>query len=537
MNWKKRKMVLLVPLMALWAGCAEDDPAPDKSVGGSLSSPGCSTDGSRALAKEGASAEASSLILDVVIRDFQQDHSDFENFSEEAVEHLDEIYNYVTATGTAMNAFGFDAEWYAAMAYHSTCGNMYSFEKYGVGSQIGADGLPMQVNPVLPEYLQQVSVGPVLEYGECLQTVDARPGPHRLRGYKNALDNVAGVKCSDGNTNWANPVVYTPGMVDRFLLFENKGDDGTIDMYEGVVIQKMNDRCDNRNFDQWFADVPSVNKRLNTVLEIPRSLSENQDNFVYDFSYNNGGFFPLDSVNPVTQEWVVAKPCVESIQPTGSCEIFEPQSLSIFCPPYRYQYASTQEDLYGRNTSKLCQDWLNAGGPRAVNSEGSGHSAALQAATKNEFLGLQYLRNYGFTMMGYLQFLYKSSNQLPEPEEVKFVSSGDLWVFVDGVMAIDLGGTHLPAPGNINVSELAKNNHGCHAGEPLAMYSNCEGASDATGWADDSWHHLHFFVANRQTEISDFSMSLPSSFMAAPGEIADFDELDQTGSVDENCAY
>ena len=533
MNRNKRKMALIVPMMMFCAACSEVDPAPDDPVSGSPEKTTCPTDGARPLAKEGSSAEISSLNLDVVIRDFQQNHSDFENFSEETVEHLDDIYSYESTTGAAMKAFGFGEDWYAASAYHSSCGNMYSFEKNGTGIQIGVDGLPMQKNPVLPEYLQQVSAGPVLEYGECFQVVNVQSGIKFLRGYKNALGNVNGDKCSDGKNNWANPVVYTPGMVNPHLLFNNMGDDGSVDMYD-VVIQKLNERCDNKNFDQWFVDDPTVNKRVNMVLELPKSTDESND-FVYNFNSNNGGFFPLDSVNPVNHEWVSAKSCIEFIQPTGSCEVFEPQSLSIFCPPYDYQYARTQEDLSGQNTYKLCADWLNAGGPRAVNSEGTGHSAALQATIKNGTLGLQHLRNYGFTMEGYTTFQYKSSNQLPVPEELKFISSGDLWVFVDGVLVIDLGGTHLPAPGSVSIQTLAKNNHGCHVGEPLAMYTNCDGASDATGWADDSWHHLHFFVANRQTEISDFSMSLPSSFAVNPGEIAGSGESGKKGDDDENC--
>ena len=56
-----------------------------------------------------------------------------------------------------------------------------------------------------------------------------------------------------------------------------------------------------------------------------------------------------------------------------------------------------------------------------------------------------------------------------------------------------------------------------------------------TGWEDGSLHHLHFFVANRQTEISDFSMSLPSSFAVDPGEIAGSGESDKKGDDDENC--
>lgn len=255
MNRNKRKMALIVPMMMFCAACSEVDPAPDDPVSGSPEKTTCPTDGARHLAKEGSSAEISSLNLDVVIRDFQQNHSDFENFSEETVEHLDDIYSYESTTGAAMKAFGFGEDWYAASVYHSSCGNMYSFEKNGTGIQIGVDGLPMQKNPALPEYLQQVSAGPVLEYGECFQVVNVQSGIKFLRGYINALGNVNGDKCSDEKNNWAKPVVYTPGMVNPYLLFKNTSNDGTIDMYD-VAVQKLNERCDNKNFDQWFVDDP-----------------------------------------------------------------------------------------------------------------------------------------------------------------------------------------------------------------------------------------------------------------------------------------
>ena len=41
--------------------------------------------------------------LDIIIRDFEPNHPDFENFSEESVDHLDENYNYVSPTGSLMN--------------------------------------------------------------------------------------------------------------------------------------------------------------------------------------------------------------------------------------------------------------------------------------------------------------------------------------------------------------------------------------------------------------------------------------------------
>ena len=450
--------------------------------------------------------------LDIVIRDFEPNHPDFENFSEESVKHLDEIYNYVSPTGAGMKYFGYDEAWYAASPYHNTCGNMNTYGKpgfEGVGAPIASDGLPMLPNSYLPGYLQQISIADTLKYGECSQKgKDAVTGKDvTMRGYANAKDDVSGYKCPNGNTNWANPVIYTPGMVYPYLEFRKRPDEDSYDMYDSVFIKKLAERCDNQYFNEWFADVPGRNKRINSTMDIPKDPAGSKY-YIYDYNYNNGGYSPLDSINPVTREWVMNKPCIKKAQPdTTKCDQYEPQTLSIFCPPYNYQYASSQKDFLGQPTADLCKEWLNQGGPRSVNSNGSGHSAAWQAAVRlyslGDNIGMQHLRNYAFTMMGYASFKYKAANQVPTPEVFEFAGDDDMWIFVDGVLVVDLGGTHLSAPGKVNIQTLAQYNHGCHVGEPLASYTNCNGASDATGWADDTWHHLHFFYADRQSDGSN----------------------------------
>ena len=432
--------------------------------------------------------------LDIVIRDFQPNHPDFENFSEEAVGHMDAIYNYTSGTAV-MNLYGYDATWYQKQAYHITCGNKESKS----GALIGQDGHPKAANPALPPYLQTISTSPDLAYGECN---DKSAQNTTQRGYESIIGDVSGFVCKGGN-RWANPVYYTPGMVQTYLQFTVPADGSDIDMYDGVRIVKANELCDNQFFEQWYADVPGTNLRTNTTMDIPKDPAGSKY-FIYDYNYNNGGYSPLDSINPATREWVSQKPCNASIQPNGVCEQYGPQSLSIFCPPYNYQYNKEQTDFTGANTFNLCTSWLNYGGPRAtVSALGSGNSAAWDAAAANGQLGMQHLRNYAFTMMGYAKFKYRESNQTPTPEVFEFAGDDDMWIFVDGVLAVDLGGTHLSAPGSVNIQTLAMNNHGCHAGEPLSQYTNCEGASDATGWGDNTWHHLHFFYADRQTDGSN----------------------------------
>ena len=460
--------------------------------------------------------------LDIVIRDFQPNHPDFENFSEEFAGLYDgfasgELANLAKRKGEPKKNYmvpgvnqgyvGYDDVWYTQKGpYHTTCGNKAS----KAGALIGQDGFPKVANPYLPAYLQTVSVQPELKYGQCKTSTVAGI---TQRGYESIVGDVKGFVCA-GGTEWSNEVYYTPGMVQTYLEFR-PDEKGEYDMYDSVHIKKANELCDNQFFDQWYTDVATINLRTNTTMDIPQDGDSKY--FVYDYNFNNGGYSPLDSIDPNSKQWISQKPCNPSIQPNGVCEQYGPQSLSIFCPPYEYEYANTQEDYTKQNTYQLCKSWLQQGGPRYVGpvmDNGVYSSAAWPAAAANGTLGLQHLRNYAFTMMGYAKFKYRASNQIPTPEVFEFAGDDDMWIFVDGVLAVDLGGTHLSAPGSVNIQTLAQNNHGCHAGEPLSLYTNCTGASDATGWGDNTWHHLHFFYADRQTDGSNIYIRTSLSELA-----------------------
>ncbi|MCQ2091461.1 MAG: fibro-slime domain-containing protein [Fibrobacter sp.] len=470
--------------------------------------------------------------LDIVIRDFQPNHPDFENFSEESVRHQNDIFGY-TAGAMAMRDNGYGLDWTGSAAYHVTCGNKESMR----GARIGQDGKPMALNAFLPSYLQSTSTsGAVLQYGECANSTQ---NGITQRGYAKVSvvagdTTVRGFVCAGGNTVWANDVYYTPGMVVPYLAFNPKPGQ-EIDMLDDVTIVKAQDLCDNANFGQWYADVPGTNLRTNTTMDLLKVKGTNY--YEFDYNYNNGGYSPLDEIDPVTGAWVGPKACNAQIQPNGVCEQFGPQSLSIFCPPYNYEYAGTQTDYRKQNTAALCKAWLQYGGPRNVASIG-GISAAANAAAAIGTLGMQHLRNYAFTMMGYAKFKYRKANQLKKHEVFEFAGDDDMWIFVDGVLAVDLGGTHLAAPGSVDIEVLAQNNHGCRTDAawgkpPLADGENCVGASDATGWADNTWHHLHFFYADRQTDGSNIYIR-SSLAEVAPSRYGQPSVSNVTVKADEN---
>ena len=433
--------------------------------------------------------------LDVIVRDFQPNHSDFENFSEEAVTHLNDIYNYYSG------GYGYDASWYANNPYHVTCGNKASAAAGATnGMGIDVNGNPMGTNAYLPSYLQSTHTTDTLMYGECkTKLTDAYGRSITYRGYSNktsgTFNSGDNSTCPSG-TNWANPVIFTPGMVQKYLTFDNSA---TGDYLNGVHIYKQTEECDNSNFAQWFEDVSGVNVRTNTTLDIP-AVTGQTGYYELNYNYSNGGYFPLDSIDPATGIRVGYKTGTEGTQ-------FGPQSLSIFCPPYAYQYAKTQADYLGQNTYSLCNLWLGNGGPRNP-------GAAQVAAGASGTLGLQHLRNYNFTMMGFAKFKYRTANQANGGEVFDFAGDDDMWIYVDGVLAVDLGGTHLSAPGKVNVKTLADNGHGCAEG-PLAATAETDGRCSGGVWKDNSWHYLHFFYADRQTDGSNLYIRTSIAEMAA----------------------
>ncbi len=444
------------------------------------------------------------IVLDLIIRDFMPSHPDFENFAEESVKNLDAIYKYGLP--------GYDISWKNLSAYHSTCGNVAS--KAGVA--LGTDGLPLVANPVLPTYLQQSSKSPTggtLMYGQCSTKV---PGyiNQVQRGFKQSqgttFTGVLKNTClgeesrNSGGTAWANTIYYTPGMVQPYLTFDLDNETGESLYLQGAHVHKLNEACDNSHFEQWFEDVSGVNKTSKTTIHVPLA-SDNSQYSELNANYNNGGYFPLDAVDPGTQ--------MRSGMAPGTDQ-WGPQSFSIFCPPYNYQYASVQADFEGNKTSTLCADWNQYGGARGLSVD-----AAVNIASAHGTLGAQHLRNYNFTMMGYANFKYHKANNTDSTNQETFevVGTDDTWIFVDGVLAVDLGGTHFATPGIVNIRTLAENNHGCHEGEPLAATLASEQACGADGqWTDGSWHHLHFFYANRQTDGSDLYIRTNLANVALP---------------------
>ncbi|PZW72933.1 fibro-slime domain-containing protein [Fibrobacter sp. UWR1] len=463
--------------------------------------------------------------LDIIVRDFDVSHPDFENFQEEAFYSLYSGANDAKGTSWIPSYTG-NSEWLdrrtIAGYQRFGCGNTNTPE---FGIAVGTAGYPKDLTSksgaasTVPDYVAALALPANTpqgyawygEFSNCQPDVKLNPlGLKVMRGLVSDLCSddsdswPLGMKDTQKNCNktckthsWSQVVYVTPGMVKKDLVFP-KDADGNLDMYSPIIM-KNREACDNGYFEQWYADSVSgtriegvVHKRTNTTLILDQDPTDSKY-FEIDKNWNNGGYFPLDSVD-ANLNWVGPK-----IQYPNQ---FGAQSLSIFCPPYDYRYASSQTDYMGDNTASLCKAWKAAGGPK-------NGAAAPTAASGDAKLGLRHLRNYGFTMMGYAAFKYKKG----AGEVFKFTGDDDMWIYVDGVLVVDLGGTHLAAAGTANMDYLAASGHGCRMGDPLQ--DSCSVKTDAAGtWLDQSWHHIHFFYADRQTDGSNLRIRSSLSELA-----------------------
>jgi fibro-slime domain-containing protein len=148
------------------------------------------------------------------------------------------------------------------------------------------------------------------------------------------------------------------------------------------------------NFNQWYRDVADVN------IAIPMTivLSETTPGM---WEYSNTNFFPIDGMG-----WAIgtSEPTVlDDIYPNDWWNTFPPETPTPGPEPYD---------------------------PDDVRDPKSGH-------------------NFHFTLESHLQFDYNGG------EEFTFIGDDDLFVYINGKLAINIGGIHPAIRRTINLDEMA----------------------------------------------------------------------------------
>jgi len=160
-------------------------------------------------------------------------------------------------------------------------------------------------------------------------------------------------------------------------------------------------------FNQWFNDDSSVNQTFTGIIELP-AIGTNIYQYASKSHLMDGGFFPLDDLNP---------------------------SQKTLCNMWPYWHAWT-----------TCSGDQYLMPPRVVQSDCPAGTLLSSGCWVTGLTGKTH--NSYFTDEARYFFVYDASVGI----SLQFYGDDDLFIFINGKLVLDLGGVHQQLPGKVTVS-------------------------------------------------------------------------------------
>jgi fibro-slime domain-containing protein len=261
---------------------------------------------------------------------------------------------------------------------------------------------------------------------------------------------------------------------------------------------KGNGRCYGEDVEKWFTNGPHT-KSVNDLMKF--SLT----NGAYEINYNedtytdwNGSCARRGILDSIDTRWASCAqqgyfPLDKYSNPDDPA--YDPNK-TFGMQSYGNLYSSTgnnRQKLYGgcsladqSERETACGAWWRASDGRGPKDP----AAALKALNTHDYLKDINLHNFGFSVMGSGEFIYRTDSA----DIFEFTGDDDMWIFLDGKLAADIGGVHEAISANIDIQAYGR----------------------SQGWGDSTKHAINFFYTDRQTTETNLKIRMKLNRLRPP---------------------
>lgn len=290
-------------------------------------------------------------------------------------------------------------------------------------------------------------------------------------------------------------------------------------------------------YGEYFEQFPNLNSRVptsdylnHTHYELSFPYGQSLSNFFSPENYNKKLVSDVREVNNLFLESVYNNPSTKGTFYYSSFENFATlvgldgtDDVTDFKVYNTLGTPSSEDAFYYKRGNFMPYNGLNLEARVASNQydEYGGALSSDDAAYDLPVYGLSDTADYYFGMYLYANF-YQPKNGLYNNDEMVFYFNGDddMWVYIDGVLVLDLGGCHDAQSGTINFTngkvEWTHNstpkNHGFDQETTILQRFKDAGKEESTRWdgatfADGTFHTIQVFYMERGAGASNLKMS------------------------------